>query len=143
MGEKRGLSMADLEGPIQKNQNDPAIMQTMALLMGPDPNSVASPSEKAKSITTEKITEINAFMLSELQQFIKYFHSLAGKTTYDMKTVVAATQAMLDSKVTAKFNVETEDMEGAIMANQNKLVRDAAFLETHQKIQETMQAFMQ
>jgi len=141
--EKRGLSMADLQDPIEQNQNDPAIMQTMALLMGPDPNAMASSSEKAQSITSEKITEINAFMLKELLQLIKDFHRIAGKATYDMKTVVTATQAMLDSKVTAKFNVESEDMERAIMANQTTLFQDQAFFSTHMKIQQTMEQFMQ
>jgi len=141
--EKRGLSMADLQDPISKHQNDPDVMRTMQLLMGPDPSSMASPSEKAKSITTEQITEINAFMLTELQSFIKEFQGITGKATYDMKTVVTATQAILDSKVTAKFNVESEDMEGAIMANQSNLVQNQEFLTTHMKIQQTMDELMQ
>eukprot|EP00928_Gymnodinium_smaydae_P087285 TRINITY_DN71563_c0_g1_i1.p1 TRINITY_DN71563_c0_g1~~TRINITY_DN71563_c0_g1_i1.p1 ORF type:complete len:251 (-),score=93.91 TRINITY_DN71563_c0_g1_i1:160-912(-) len=140
--ERRGLSMADFETPLQKHQNDPAIMQLMGQLMGGDPTNGGANPAKVKSITVDKIIEINAFMLQELQSFITSFTARDDKVNFDMKTVVTASQAMLDAKVTSKFQVASEEIEAAIMANQGELIKHQKFIETHMKMQQTMEAFM-
>merc|ERR1712218_105760 len=99
-------------------------------------------TEKAKTITVEKIIEINCFMLEELQEFIKHFQGLADKASYDLKTIVIASQAMLDSKVAAKFNVVSEDVEGAMAANQQELGVNRAFHTTSIKMREAMEQLM-
>lgn len=138
--EKRGLSMADLEAPLERNQQNPQVMEAMQNLMAPA--TMSAPSAKVPDISVEKITEINIFMLEQLQEFIKTFHGLANKASYDMKTVVTASQALLDSKVSAKFNIQSEDMESAIMANQAKLCQNQRFLQAHMTMQQTMEQFI-
>lgn len=140
--EKRGLSMQDLESMLMAN-TDPAVMGLMAKVMGAgDPAEMAEPSEQAKAITVEKITEIHVYMLEQLTKFFEDFKAVDNKGKYDMKTVVVSSQAFLDSKVMAKFQIAPEDIEGAIMRNREKLGKDRAFVETHQNIQATMEAFI-
>mmetsp|Transcript_30215 Transcript_30215/g.66058 ORF Transcript_30215/g.66058 Transcript_30215/m.66058 type:complete len:245 (-) Transcript_30215:79-813(-) len=141
--DKWGLSIEDLDSILEKNHSDPAVMQMIARLMGgPDPNIASQPTQRSRELTVETITEIHVFMVEELQKFIRDFQNLSDKASYDMKTVTVVSQAILDSKVTAKFNVASEDMEGAIVANQQKLMKDQAFMSTHMRMQQTMQQLM-
>lgn len=107
---------------------------------GPDPSGKQPVmTEKAKSITVDKINEIHLFVLEELQIFMKEFHALSNKSSYDMKAVSIGSQAVIDAKVAAKFNLASEDLEGAILLNQPVLVKDHTFMTTHMKMQQITQ----
>lgn len=141
--EKRGLSMADLERMLMANQSDPTVMELMAKVMGgTDPSTAGGPTEKAKQISVEKITEIHVFMLERLTKFFAEFKARPDKAMFDMKTVAVSSQALLDSEVMAKFSYASEDIEGAIFLNRSKLTTHMAFLETHRQIQQAMEQFM-
>merc|ERR1719453_2908532 len=106
--EKRGLSMNDLEGPLGRLQNDPEVMMALQAMMsgGEEPS---EPSATAKATSSAKIIEINEFMLEELRKFVTDFeaHRKTSSKTWDVKTVVIASQALLDSKVTEKFGLSS------------------------------------
>merc|ERR1712151_930682 len=131
--------MADLDGPLQANQHDPQVMMAMQALM-----SVSQPTngEPVKDLSVQTLTEVNLLMLAELQSFIERFQQLPNKGTYEMKTVMIALQATLDSKVLAKFGHSTEDMQAATQAKQQELGSNKEFVASHEKMQTVMESFI-
>jgi len=143
--EKRGLSPDDLDRVLQSSSSDPEILQAVSKIMSPaEPQEGSALTKRAKELTVAQIVEIHTFMLQELQAFIKYFQGLKEeeRAKYDKKTVGIVSQAMLDSKVSAKYSLASEDMEGAILANKSKLVSDMKFMQTHLEMQQAMQQFL-
>jgi len=142
--EKRGLSPEDLDRVLQSSATDPEVMLAVSKIMGPpEPQDEVALTQRAQEITVQLIVEIHAFMLEELLLFVKFFQGLNDKGSFDVKTAGIVSQAMLDSKVATKFNVTSEDMEGAIFANKSSLMQDPRFMETHMEMQRVMTTFME
>jgi hypothetical protein len=139
----RGLTMNDLEEPLQRSQNDPQVMQAMQALMTGGQETMPAPGGAAKDISVEKITEINNFLLEELDNFMKRHAALPDKSKYAMKTVMIMVQATLDSKVMKKFGYEASDIQAATVASQHLLAKNEAFLQSHMSMQHKMESFMQ
>lgn len=142
--EARGLNPEDLDRFLQSNSSDGEVMLAVSKIMGPPepPADGEALTKRAKEISVELIVEIHTFMLKELQNFMRYFQELPEKGQFEAKTVGIASQAMLDSKVAAKFSVSSEDMEGAILSNKTKLIQDMKFMQTHMEMQMVMQQFL-
>jgi len=139
--EKHGLKPEDLDRVLMSYSSDPEVTQAITKIMGvPEPQ---APSTKPlKDIALDTLVDVHVFMLQELKSFVSNFEAIPDKTKYDMKTVAIATQATLDAKVTKKFSITSEDMEGAILQHKEKLVQDMKFLMTHQEFQKVMQDFL-
>jgi len=138
--EERGLSMMDFDQVLQQNQRDPQVMELLTKIMGPsDPSKTSSNND---DISVDKIVEIHKYMLAELQACVEEFQALPEKAAFDLKTVALTAQAILAARVTAKFGITTEDIEGAILKNHKDLGTNPSFLKIHKQIQETMEKFM-
>jgi len=142
--EKRGLSAEDLDRVLQNNSNDQEVMMAVQKIMAPSEpqGGEVALTARAKEVTVETIVDIHVFMLEELQKFVHDFADVQDKSKYDLKTVGIVSQAMLDSKVSSKYNLTSEDMEGAILVNKGKLVQDMKFMQTHMEMQHCMQGFL-
>jgi len=140
--EARGLTMNDLEAPLQRNQNDQMVMMAMQALMSGGQDDMMMMAAPSVDISVEKLIEINTFLVSEVQNFMKKHAALPDKKKYDIKSVMLMVQATLDSKVIKKFGYESTDVQGATMQNQEKLGKNQAFLESHATIQQSMEMFM-
>lgn len=140
--EKRGLKPEDLDRVLQSYSSDDEVMQAVSKIMGPPEPQNGVLTKRAKETTIETLVDIHVFMLQELKNFIKEFQGMPDNSKFDMKTVGIVTQAKLDAKVSSKFNITSEDMEGAILANKTKLVQDMKFLQTHMEMQQLMQQFL-
>jgi len=140
--EKRGLTMNDLQGPVQRFENDQEVMMAVQKMMSGGEDMPSEPSAKVKETSTEKLLEMNLLMLEELKQFIADFHAhkaAHSSKKFDIKTVVIASQALLDSKITAKYGLMSDDVQAAIMLNQAELSKNAKFLECHMQIQSSLE----
>jgi len=139
----RGLTMNDLEEPLQRNQTDPQILLALQTLMsGGQDEAALMAAEPSADISVDKITEINNLLVEELDAFMEVHKGLADKSKYDMKTVMIMVQAVLDSKVMRKFGFEATEIQAATMKNQQRLSQSPAFIESHNKMQERMQSFV-
>lgn len=141
--EERGLTMNDLEEPLQRDQNDPQVLMAMQMLMsgGQDEMAMAQ-ATPSQDITVAKLVEINTLLLTELDEFINSYLSLPDKKKYDIKTVMIMVQATLDSKVMKKFGFESSDVQAATMQNQQKLSQNKGFIESHMSMQQKMETFV-
>lgn len=139
--EKYGLSMQDFDQLLDKHQTDPLVREAIAKIMGaPNPSQVAS--DKVQAITVKKILDVHQFMLEELERLVDYFEHVPNKNTYDLKTVTIAAQAIVGSKVEAKFGITSEDIESAVLMYHTVLATDQEFANINVKIQHTMGKLM-
>mmetsp|Transcript_24008 Transcript_24008/g.66769 ORF Transcript_24008/g.66769 Transcript_24008/m.66769 type:complete len:255 (+) Transcript_24008:53-817(+) len=139
--ERCGLSMLDFDKLLNKHQSDPAVRDAIAKIMGaPNPGSVTS--DKVQAITTQKILEVHQFMLEEFEKLVNYFQDGSNKSSYDMKTVTIAAQAIIGSKVEAKFGITSEDIESAVLMYHTVLATDKDFAQINCKIQSAMGKLM-
>jgi len=139
--EKHGLSMMDFDQCLDKHQSDPNIREAIAKIMGaPNPSRCAS--EKVQAINVKKILDVHNFMFQELDKLVIDFNSLTDKESYDMKTVTVVAQAMVGSKIEAKFGITSEDIESAVLMYHTMLATDQEFAAINIKIQHTMGKLM-
>jgi hypothetical protein len=139
--EKHGLTMAGFDQLLDKHQSDPGVRAAIANIMGaPNPNSAQD--KKGPAITVKEILDIHLFMLKELEVIVAYFQDLPEKSMFDMKTVVIAAQAIVGSKVEAKFHITSEEIETAVLNHHTVLAVDQDFSNVNVKIQKTMGKLM-
>jgi len=135
--EKYGLSMMDFDQLLDKHQRDPPVREAIAKIMGvPSPGTATN--EKVQAITVRQIIDVHTFMLAELENVVKYFQNIQNKTSYDMKTVTIAAQALVGSKVEDKFNITSEDIESAVLIHHTMLATDQEFAKININIQHAM-----
>jgi len=130
---KRKLSMVDFNRALSKHEDDPAIQQAIATLMGSPPTGVAA-TEASQALTVQKLVDIHNFMLAEFEKLA----DCSDKGSRDAKTVTFAAQAVVAGKTEAKFKVSAEDIEAAVLAQQGALACNETFSGTNLKLQQAM-----
>jgi len=141
--QKRGFSAEDLDRTLQNSASDPEVMLAVSKIMGPpDAAGKNSLTDRGKEMSVGDIVDIHTFMVQELRDFAKTFEEKPTKAQFDPKIVGMASQAVLDAKVAAKFNVSSEDMECAIVMSKDKLLQDMRFMQMHMEMQQVMQQFL-
>eukprot|EP00927_Polykrikos_kofoidii_P001801 TRINITY_DN106_c0_g1_i3.p1 TRINITY_DN106_c0_g1~~TRINITY_DN106_c0_g1_i3.p1 ORF type:complete len:248 (+),score=61.01 TRINITY_DN106_c0_g1_i3:81-824(+) len=136
--EKHGLSMMDFDQLLDKHQNDPSVSAALSDIVGaPVPSSSYN-----KSITVKEILSIHHFMLEELEKLVSYIEGMQDRSSYDMKTMTITAQAIVGSKVEAKFHITSEEIETAVLNHHTVLAVDQDFSNVNVKIQKTMGKLM-
>jgi len=139
--EKYGLSMMDFDQLLDKHQGDDKVRDLIGKIMGA-PHASSCDSEKVKAITVQKIIDVHNFMLEELDRLNNSFQQLPNKSSYDMKAVTIAAQAIVGSKIEHKFGLTSEDIESAVLNFHTTLATDQEFHAINIKIQYTMSKLM-
>jgi len=139
--DKHGLSMASFDSLLEKHQGDQGVREAIARIMGA-PNPSSCQSEKVQSITVKTIMEVHKFMSEELDRLVKDFQALPNKDGYDAKLLAVVAQALVGSKIEAKFKLTSEDIESAVMVYHAMLATDQDFAAINIKIQQTMGKLM-
>jgi len=130
---KRKLSMGDFNSALSKHDDDPAVQQAIATLMGSPPTGVAA-TEASQSLTVQKLVDIHNFMLAEFEKLA----ACSDKGSRDARTVTFAAQAVVAGKSEAKFKVSPEDVEAAVLAQQGVLACNDEFSGINLKLQQTI-----
>lgn len=130
---KRKLSTAAFNSALSKHEDDPAVQQAIAALMGSPPTGVAA-TEASQALTVQKLVDIHNFMLAEFEKLA----ACADKGSRNANTVTFAAQAVVAGKSEAKFKVSPEDIEAAVLAQQGALACNAEFSSVNLKLQQTM-----
>lgn len=99
-------------------------------------------SEKVMAISVRDIIDVHNFMLEELEKLMKHFKGLRDQSSYQMKTVTIAAQALVGAKVEERFSVTPEDIENAVLMHHTQLATDQEFANINIKIQTAMGKFM-
>lgn len=138
--EKHGLTMEKLDGLLEGYSQDVGVRDAVAKLMGqPDPRTAVG---GRKDISVKVIMDIHVYMLEQLRKLMAEFQKLPNQSSYDMKTLSMASQAVLDARVSAKFDIQSEDIEAAIIQNQSALFQDKEFLSVHMQMRQAMDQWM-
>eukprot|EP00930_Biecheleria_cincta_P074784 TRINITY_DN61996_c0_g1_i1.p1 TRINITY_DN61996_c0_g1~~TRINITY_DN61996_c0_g1_i1.p1 ORF type:complete len:248 (-),score=74.74 TRINITY_DN61996_c0_g1_i1:159-902(-) len=130
---KYSLSLADLNGMISRHENDPAVQQAVATLMGA-PQTGVSATEASQSLNVKKLIDIHTFMLAEFEKLA----ACPAKGSWDAHAVIFSAQALVAGKTEATFKVAPEDIESAVLAQQGALSGNMEFTNINQKLQQVM-----
>lgn len=130
---KHKLSMVDFNRALSKHEDDPAVQEAIATLMGSPPTGVAA-TEASQALTLNKLVDIHNFMLAEFEKLA----ACSDKGSRDGKTVAFAAQAVVAGKTEAKFKVAPEDIEAAVLAQQGALASNEQFSGINLKLQQAM-----
>jgi len=137
---RNGLSMMDFNSLLDKHSCDATVREAIAKIMGaPDPSS--SQSEQVQNITAKKIIEVHAFMLQELEAFVKEVESNPRKDL-DMSTLTIVAQAIVGAKTEKSFQLTTDDIEAGVLMHHATLATDQEFSNINYKIQGAMAKVM-
>lgn len=139
--EKHGLSMMEFDQLLDKNQNYPAVRESIAKIMGaPSPQTPGA--ERPVTINVKKIIEVHAFMLEELKKLATDFENMSDRASFDTKTVTIAAQALVGAQVEQKFDVSSDDIEQAVLMHHAELATDQQFANINIAMQSTMGQLM-
>jgi len=131
--DKLSLSLTDFNHVLSNYQEDATVQSAVVQAMSaPTPGLGAS--EKAGSLTVQKLTEIHAFMLKELEQMAK----TKRRSGHDARTVTFAAQAIVSAKVEDKFGIVPEDVENAVIMKQTSLATNMEFANLNANMQGTL-----
>lgn len=139
--ERFGLSTHEFDELLTPHHKDPQIMDGLARIMAP-----AGPTDgtlsQGTSVSMRRVVEVHEAMLEELRKLVLLVSSTRDKERLNPKTVTLAAQAVVSAKVEEKFNLTSDDIEVAVIQNQQQLAKDQDFLYVNQRLQETMGELM-
>jgi len=127
------LSMIELNRALSEHEEDPAVQQAIATLMGSPPTGVTA-TQASQALTIQKLADIHNFMLAEFEKLA----ACSDKGSRDGKAVTFAAQAVVAGKTEAKFKVSPEDVEAAMLAQQGALACSDEFSSINLKLQQAM-----
>ncbi|CAJ1392314.1 unnamed protein product [Effrenium voratum] len=137
--ERYGLSFQEFDAMLAKHHDDPKVMEGIHQIMGlQKPHS----SEKAESVTPDKIVEVHKYMLEEVQVLVKDFRETKTQSNYDSKTVTLTAQAMVGAKVEDKYGLSSEDIEHAVVLHHEALANNKDFAHVNMQMQKAMSFLM-
>merc|ERR1712113_599966 len=106
--------------------------------MGGAPNPSGCALERVQSITAKKVIEAHVFMMEELEDLLDTFSKLPDMGSYDRTNVIIVAQAILGSRIEAKFGVTMEDIESAVLMNHTILATHQEFAGINIKMKHAM-----
>jgi len=128
--EKHGLSTLEFDVLIDQRQDDPAVRDSVAKIMGMPSPSDETPNS-VQQITVQQVVDVHAFMLAELTALLGSYD--AG--SHDSKVALVAIQALVGAKIEEKFKLTSKDVESAALMHHTMLATDADFAKLSVDIQ--------
>ncbi|KAH8739655.1 apicomplexa specific secreted protein [Cryptosporidium ryanae] len=148
--DKRKISLSDFDRLVERFYTDDKVSSTIEKIMGlngsvSSGNGVASCNndvrilEKVENISNKQLININEFMLTELKEFVGQYSSVSDKHIYDVKTLTIAAQVWVGSKVEKQFNLNSDEIETAMLIRSQSLKDDPDFGRISFQMQATME----
>jgi len=138
--EKYGVSMADFDLLLEKHQHDPAVRDAISRIMGAPTN--MNLNSKIQGVTRKTIVQIHEYMLAELKKLVEEFQKLPDRVSLDARTLTMTAQAIIGSRVEAKFGLTSDEIESAVLFNHANLINDSEFARVNVQMQQTMSQLM-
>lgn len=130
--ERHALTPEDLPVLFETFKDDAEIRDALHRMMdNPPPTS-------GKPISVEKVIRVHRYMVEEFDTVAKTFLGLRDRKTYDPKIVTLAAQAILASKVEAKFGLSSEEIDAAVMQNYKGLGEHPEFNSLNEGLRHTL-----
>ena len=132
--------MQQFDALLDETQNDARVRDKIGSIMAnpnpqePDPEMSRVP----QGLTVTKLVEVHGFMLEELQKLVKDFQKMPNKSTFDIKTVTIAAQAIVGAKMQKQYKISTDEVEAAVLSMHQQLSMDNEFARINIEMQQTM-----
>lgn len=136
--EELGISMSDFDQLLDKYQEDPRVLDSIARIMGPSEEDMAD--DDGKILTVKELVAIHQFMLDELMQISAEVKK--GQTLTDARTTTATAQVLVGARVESKFKVSSPAVERSVMVHQNQLATNHQFATINMMMQQAMTELM-
>merc|ERR1712137_223384 len=130
--EKHALTPEDLPVLFETFKDDGEIREALHRMMdNPPPTS-------DKAISVKKVIQVHHYMVEEFDTVAQTFLALEDRRTYDPKIVTLAAQAILASKVEARFGMSSEEIDAAVMLNYKSLGEHPKFNSLNEELRRTL-----
>lgn len=138
--EEHGITMQEFDALLDETQTDARVRDKIGTIMA-NPNPQEPDPEMARvppGLTVSKLVQVHGFMLEELQKLVKDFHRMPNKSTFDIKTVTIAAQAIVGAKMQKQYKISTDEVEAAVLSMHQQLSMDGEFARINIEMQQTM-----
>jgi hypothetical protein len=136
--EELGISMSDFDELLDKYQEDPRVLDSIARIMGPSEEDLAG--DDGKILSVKELVDIHQYMLDELMQISAEVKK--SKTSTDARTTTATAQVLVGARVESKFKVTSPAVERSVMVHQNQLATNHQFATINMMMQQAMAELM-
>lgn len=136
--EELGISMSDFDELLDKYQEDPRVLDSIARIMGPSEEDLAI--DDGKILSVKELVDIHQYMLDELMQISAEVKK--SKTSTDARTTTATAQVLVGARVESKFKVTSPAVERSVMVHQNQLATNHQFATINMMMQQAMAELM-
>lgn len=138
--DKRKISLSDFDRLVERFYNDEGISSTIEKIMGiHGPNTLP---DRVNHITSEQLIKVNEFMLKELREFVDQYIFISNKDKFDVKTLTITAQVWVGSKVEKQFNLNSDEIEAAMLLHSQSLRNDPDFGRISFQMQATMEQLL-
>jgi len=138
-----GITMDEFDNLLSKYDENDEVKELIDMIMG---NEILDDvPNKAKSLTVEKIVEINKFMYTNLRQIVdEAKRDFAGgdKGKYESRYLTMAGQSAVGAQVYKVYKMHPSEIEAAMMLNYVTLQYEHEFLKVSVQIQAAMGELM-
>ena len=135
--EQTGLTMNEFDELLDKYQEDPRILDSIARIMGPSEEDMAD--DDGKILTVKELIDIHQYMLDELRGITE---EVKGGIKFDPRTLTVTAQVLVGAKVEKKFKVGSPAVERSVMTHQAQLATDHKFATINMMMQQAMTELM-
>ena len=138
--EQTGLTMNEFDELLDKYQEDPRILDSIARIMGPSEDDMAG--DDGKTLTVKELIDIHQYMLDELRGISEELKAGNEKASFDPRTLTVTAQVLVGAKVEKKFKVGSPAVERSVMMHQAQLATDHKFATINMMMQQAMTELM-
>ena len=141
--EQTGLSMNEFDQLLDKYQEDPRILDSIARIMGPSEEDMAL--DDGKVLSVKELIDIHQYMLDQLRSITEEVKTGSNKSlgsVFDPRTLTVTAQVLVGAKVEKEFKVGSPAVERSVMEHQAQLATDHKFATINMMMQQTMTELM-
>ncbi|EEA07428.1 uncharacterized protein CMU_036010 [Cryptosporidium muris RN66] len=137
--EQRSLSISDFDRLVERFYGDEEVCSIIEKIMGI--NGLNTLPGNISNITKEQLIKVNELMLKELREFVDQFIFIPNKE-FDMKTLTITAQVWVSAKVESQFDLNSDDIEAAMLMHSHSLRNDPDFSRISFQMQATMEQLL-
>ena len=141
--EQTGLSMNEFDELLDKFQEDPRILDSIAKIMGPSDEELVE--DDGRVLSVKELIDVHQYMLDQLKGIsdeLKSKKHSAASASFDPRTLTVTAQVLVGARVENKFKVGSPAVERSVMQHQAQLATNHQFATINMMMQQAMTELM-
>ena len=130
--------MNEFDELLDRHQEDPRILDSIAKIMGPSEEDLAG--DDGKILSVQELIDIHQFMLDQLKEITVEVQKSKGHS--DARTLTVTAQVLVGARVEGRFKVTSPAVERSVMVHQNQLATNHQFATINMMMQQAMTELM-